>query len=248
MTRNIKAFGLMLVSVFAVSAIAASAASANPADFAASSYPAHVIANGVGKQSFVTSEGTSLTCEEVGGVPAVTGTAILNEQGNSLTVEAPEGKGTEMFHNCHATIPKIPITVHMNGCKFTFNSGKLVSDESGTTASSGNTATGSVSIVGCESQTKGITWTIGENGKTCHIDIPEQNQVSGSVHYTTKTEGGVEYVEVNVKNLVFNFDTTGGTACSGSTESAVTATTTYSGTLKFSTTEGKNLTVTGTAP
>ena len=250
MIHNLKALGLALVAVLAMSAMAASAASANPADFAASSYPAHVVANGVGKQSFKTSEGTELTCVgvEAEEKPPVTGTGILNEQSESLTVEAPEGKGTEMFHGCHATILKIPVTVHMNGCKFTFNAGKLVSDESGTTAETGNTATGSVSIVGCEDKTKGITITVGENGKTCHIDVPEQKQVSGSVHYTTITEGGVEHVQVNVKNVVVNIDTTGGTACSGSTESAVAATSTYNGIQEATATEGKSLTIAGTKP
>ena len=228
MIRNIKALGMAVVAVLAFSAVAASGAQAELAIFHADAYKATISANGFEKQSFKTSEGTELTCVEAEGVPGVEGSATAEEDGATLTV------GEIQWNNCHATVLQIPVTVDQNGCEFEFNAGRLVTDTSGTTATSGatDTSTGSVSIVGCESETKGITITVGENGKTCHIDVPEQEQVSGSVHYHTRSDGTNEYVESTVEKVVVNIDTTGGTACSGHTEESVPATATYNGKQK----------------
>jgi hypothetical protein len=106
MTRKLKALGLALVAVFAMSAFSAAAAQAEKgAVLTAEKYPAKfdgtqttpVIMNRGGRQT--TCAGATVTTEIKS--PATTGSA------------AP------VFENCHTTIlgTKMPITVTMNGCE-----------------------------------------------------------------------------------------------------------------------------------
>ena len=248
MTRNLKALGLALVAVFAFSAMAASAASASPADFKIASGSGTASAEGTTTQEFVTDKGTKLTCVEAEGKSSVEGTATVgSEQQGSITTV------TAAYNNCHATILKIPTTVDMNGCQFRFNAGRLVSDTAGTTAASGNTATGSVDIVNCNEKTPGITITVGAEGKTCHIDVPEQNGIE-SVHYTTTEAGGVEHVLGSLNKAVVKIDYTGGSigasVCPGATGESTTGTAEYTGstltTAKDTGGEPTNFTIVGT--
>ena len=238
MARKIKALGLMLVAVIAMSVVGASAASA--ADFKASSYPEHLIAKGEGTATF-SINGLNTTCIEAGGVPPVELTGFIQQQTGSVDLGAPVGKsGTEVWRNCHATVLKIPTTIHQNGCKFRLTAGLTKEEKAGT-------STGSADIVGCEDPAKGLTVTIGTEGKTCHVDVPEQNPSEGSVTYHTETtEGGKEDVTATAGSVVFEVDSTGGTACAGSTSEPVAQSATLNLNTRTSATEGVSFTVVDT--
>ena len=186
MIRNLKAMGLALVAVFALSAVGASAAQAASADFSAAEYSANVTGSG-GLQVFQTSFG-KLTCAEV------TGTATLGAQGGSLTGE------NIAYGGCHATILKIPTTVDMNGCHYTFTAG---------TITAAGTSEGSVHIQGCNA-TGHITITVGTGGATCTIDVSEQTISPVTYH---NTAGGT--VDVRTNETPVQQVSTGGSACAG---------------------------------
>jgi hypothetical protein len=189
MKRNLKALCLGLFAVFAFSAFAASAAQAEKADFAAGEYPAEVKTvqdPDEPVQKFVTPIGT-LTCEEV------EGTATLGEENQILTGTELTKKPIE-YRKCHATALKIPTTVDVNGCHFTFNAGE-------TTAP--GTSKGSVKIENCV-ENKGITITIFNNAdhkeehRICTMHVSEQT-VSPVTYHNKQTVGKKEEVTAKVE-------------------------------------------------
>lgn len=111
MTRNLKALGLALVAVFAMSAMAASSASA--AKFtAANGLAQHLIASDVGAaDKFETATGSVLTCN-----------------GETFTAEAPAGATSSLtftpnWINCKTEGAAFNnVTVTHNGCNLIFTS------------------------------------------------------------------------------------------------------------------------------
>jgi hypothetical protein len=105
MTRNLKALGLALVAVFAMSAMAASAAQAEGVSELTPANNQHVIITGeqIGKMSILFATGLEMTCESVKFDSTITG--------NSTTLTE-----TPTYSGCHSALGSITIT--MNGCDY----------------------------------------------------------------------------------------------------------------------------------
>jgi hypothetical protein len=200
MIRNLKALGLLLVALLAMSALGGAVAQAaeDPADFAASEYPATVTTEAdpnAPTQTFTTATG-NITCQEV------RGDATLAAQSNELTGTGVAETGPE-FTNCHATALKFPTTVDTNGCHFTFTAGTALTEPEGTFVDS----TGSVRIHECDSATGVIVRIYGgaehtEANLGCQIDVHEQ-ELNGITYKNVETEGVEEVTaEVNVQNQI----------------------------------------------
>lgn len=198
-----------------------------PADFAAGSYPATVNLRSEGTQTLLTGAGTKVTCEEVEGSPGLTGAGTLGEQGNSLTVESVA------FSHCHATVLKIPTTIDVHSCDLTLSSGELVEP---------GASVGSVRVTGCEEAAKGMTITIGTEGKTCHVDVLEGTPESGSVHYQG-TGGELKELTAMAESVALPANSTGGTSCEGATGVPVATKVTYSGSVMLAATESVDFTL-----
>jgi hypothetical protein len=118
MTRNLKALGLCLVAVFAISAMAASAASANsnPLTWTPSQYPAALTLDTLTPQVYTTSSGAQVSCT------TVEGHATIKEPGvgdTNLTV-------TDInYTGCTAKVGAntLPMTFNMTGCHYLFHGG-----------------------------------------------------------------------------------------------------------------------------
>jgi hypothetical protein len=210
MSRNLKALCLGLFAALAFSAFAASAAQAEKADFAAGEYPAEIHWTqdpDEPVQKFQSPVGT-LTCEEV------TGTATLAEQSQTLTGKELTGKPIE-YRKCHFSALKIPVTIDMNGCHFTFNAG---------TITVAGTSSGSVKIENCQ-EGKGITTTIFNNAdhkeehRTCTMHVLEQT-ISPVTYHNKQTVGKKEEVTIKTEAAKVKVTTTHsevGTLCSAAT-------------------------------
>jgi hypothetical protein len=118
MTRNLKALGLALVAVFAMSAIAASAAQAEGApSLTPASYPAWLTTTAEGNQVYTTDTGQKVECT------TVTGQATIEKAGvGDTSVTSTDIK----YSGCNALIgtSTLPATVDMTGCDFKFSGGK----------------------------------------------------------------------------------------------------------------------------
>ncbi len=192
MIRNLKALGLALVAVCAMSAMTAAAAQAAGApDFTAAEYPAHIEAtkDGTVKQVFTSSIlGAKVRCENVGG------TAVLENRSNELTAT-----NLAFFENCLAA-GVFPTTVNTNSCHFLFTV------ETTVTATE---STGKVHLK-CTEEPKSITITIFRVGaptphvaadRRCTIHIPAEQTFNGVTYRNIVTGNGVMHVtvEANVK-------------------------------------------------
>jgi hypothetical protein len=106
MTRNLKALGLALVAVFALSAVAASAAYAEGVSELTPQSNQHVIITGhQEKVIYKTAAGQEVTCEKI------TYDGTINGNTATLTLEPT-------YSSCHTTFPKFPTTITMNGCDY----------------------------------------------------------------------------------------------------------------------------------
>lgn len=224
MNSKIKALGLALIAVFAMSAMSASAAQAElDADFAATSYNAHITANAESNQTFQTESGL-LTCEEV------TGTAVLEKESANLSAE------DITYSACFATALKFPVEVDENGCEFNFTAGT-------TTAANENTSDGSVHIEGCEGGD--LTITIFNFSKTsvgCTIHVPEQ-EVDNITYHNIETGNGEHAVTIEAEDSPVTSELTEGEPklCTTHHEDAI-----YNGTIIAEATNGAGATITGT--
>jgi hypothetical protein len=198
MFRNLKALGLVLVAVFAISAMSAAAAQAETADFW--SEGTHIDGIADGTQTFVVGS-FELTCT------GVDGTAELKEQSAELTATNIE------YTTCHTVKLGItfPVTVDMNGCDYLFTAGTYEPEATEKTGA----AKGSVHIkcpknVGGptpEGQTH-ITITIFKAGGAhttenlrCDIDVAEQTPTEGTIDYNNELTEGVHAVTVQATNI-----------------------------------------------
>jgi hypothetical protein len=244
MKRNLKALGLALVAVFAMSAIAAAAAQAEEiADFSAASYPTTIDAVSEGAQVFKVPGLPNLTCTSLG-----KSHAILEKESGELTA-------TDItFENCHVVSLGItfPVTVDSNKCHFTFTA-----DTYTPAATEGHgQADGDVHIKECENGS--ITITVFKAGSTehlpgdlrCTIHVPNQTPgAKTNVTYKNETTEGVMAVTVEAHLTEVKTEVTESTLC-GSTR---TVNSTYEGSFwaKATASDGKtyiDTTVTGTKP
>ena len=208
MIRNLKALGLALVAVFAMSAMAASAAQAeDPGHFGAAEYPATINAVGETVQEFVSPTLGALTCANVSGV------STLEEPSDELTGENIQ------YSNCDAGGGLFPVTVDTNNCHFTFELDTMIDD---------NTGEGGVIIEGCDDAT-GITITVFAFGSTqhlpeeliCEIHVPEQTVGNITYHNITDESTGKEAVTVEADESTVASEVTEGGICNEANESNI---------------------------
>ena len=108
MTRNLKALGLALVAVFAMSVVGASAASA-ATEFHAEKAPVTLTGSQhAGEDVFTTDAGT-VSCENASYV------------GSQATATALTSSATPSYSGCHATFG-LNTTIDVNECKYIFHS------------------------------------------------------------------------------------------------------------------------------
>jgi hypothetical protein len=171
--RKLKALGLALVAVLAMSAMAAATAQANEkADFSAAGTHIHATNANEGTHTFNIPGFPTLTCTEV------SGTGTLAKESPELTGEAIS------YKTCHIVSGfTFPVTVDMNGCHYLFTAGTYTKDET----SKAGISDGSIHIkcpVGKE-----ITITVMSlDHKTvrCTIHVPEQTP-KGTVTFRNET-------------------------------------------------------------
>jgi len=164
MTSKLKALGLALLAITAMSTVAASAAQA-----------------GLGELHVTTPEKAIITGEQVAGgqhvfsIP-VHGSIVCTQAKFEGTVQQPgaqqvtktELQVTATYTGCNAF--GVTATVKMNGCKYTLTGGV-------------NEKTAQVDITGCTETKKHI---LIDTGVGCTITIPEQHNLS---HITFTNEG-----------------------------------------------------------
>jgi hypothetical protein len=215
MTRNLKALGLALIAVFAMSALVASAAQA---EFTFTGWETnestHVhttfksAQTGAFSDAFqVTSGKTALRCQSANGE----GTSTT---GDDATVTL----AVIYSSNCSAAEIQNTATVEPTSCHFRFHvTGKHTEHEYTGTADVFCTTPGDSIHV--------TIWTSTNHSgaPTCEITIPEQNGING-ITYTNITGGAKKtiQVDINATNVTTNM-TKGGILCGEST--GVTATT-----------------------
>jgi hypothetical protein len=110
MTRNIKALGLAVVAVLALSAVAASGAQA--ASFMSSEAGATLNGTQTNTNIFEVSGGRQITCTSV------------TFSGTASGTESAEQEVSPSYSGCHSSIlggEEIPATVTLNGCTFLFH-------------------------------------------------------------------------------------------------------------------------------
>ncbi len=134
MTRNLKALGLTLVAVLALTAIAASAASAEPpndAKLTLDEYPATITGTQTEPEDneLVLPGNRSVRCEEI----------KYNGEYTEAEAEAGEATATPEYEGCTSTIlgNVTPTTVTTNGCSLTLTFGTYIDE---THSSATNTA------------------------------------------------------------------------------------------------------------
>src|SRR6476646_6791866 len=117
MTRNLKALGLALVAVFAMSAIAASAAQATPTlTSEVSPVTLEGTAGGFGSGQVLKAFGGEFECEGSSFHTGLTSTPTAE-----ITVEPSYGP------LCRTAAQKLPATVTVNGCTYRFYNLKFIS-------------------------------------------------------------------------------------------------------------------------
>jgi hypothetical protein len=127
MTRNLKALGLALVAVFAMSAIAASAAQATVGsisyDKTATKVTATQDATAPNQVFTLTGGAVSVTCNEYHA------TALLDGTGNQTTIETKEMAYTHNGTNeCASNISGFTPKVEMNECQYKFHAGNTIGE------------------------------------------------------------------------------------------------------------------------
>jgi hypothetical protein len=184
MRRNLKALGLALVAVFALSAVAASAALAVP-KFTSSTDWTVLSASAKNSQVFEDeANGVSLNCTSVGG------SGSMSTDQTTVTFTPTYGVTTDTTgaSNCKGTIAgfTVDLQVHMNGCDYLF------------TAAAGD---GTVKVECPVGKQIEITCDILGAWRQC-IDIAAQTPTVPTVDFTngTKVEAGKTVWDVTLKS------------------------------------------------
>ncbi len=170
MIRNLKAMGLALVAVFAISALTASAALAATDVFTtADTNP--VLLTGVGHDHVFTTGGTKFECTTskfAGTAQNKATTATVDPEYSGKIGQTPHNNDGSVAAECNSSIGTV--TVHMNGCHYTLT-GNTTGSDSGTDAT--------VWIACPEKEEIKITSSTG-----AVIAIPSQTPTTGGVTYT----------------------------------------------------------------
>jgi hypothetical protein len=173
MKRNLKVFGLALVTMLAIGAVTASAASAAIHHFNSEAAETILDAKAMGKQilKFTATDTKEIVCEEVSLVPA--NSKIVGKTVTEVTVEPK-------YEKCSVWEIKNPTTgggetvkelasakIETNGCHYL-----LTGETTTTAATTGEFAT--VHLTGCKDATKGITLKVSALNTECiHISDPD---------------------------------------------------------------------------
>ncbi len=178
MIRNIKALGLAIVAVGAMSM--AVAASVQAAELHATTQGSAVLTGQQTQQHVFQTQAGTVTC----GTANFEGTVA--SQGTQVT--AQEATITPTYSGCEAF--GLNATVQMNGCKYTIT-GKANTNTGATTA-----LTSYVDVSGC---TSGKQIVVNAAGGLCTATIPEQHNLSHLVYKDEGTPGtSTEDVGVDV--------------------------------------------------
>jgi len=176
MTRNLKALGLALVAVFAMSAVMASAASAESAfKFKSEGTPTKLTGKQhAGNDVFTTHTGT-VSCNEA------------KYSGEQVGTEVSEVTVTPVYSECKAFgLFNVPVTT--NGCVYTFKTG----------TKTGATYAGSVSIVCPEGK------VIEVEAPGCTVTVGSQANVGGITFTNIGTTTTREVtLDVNINTLKY---------------------------------------------
>lgn len=207
MNRKLKAVGLALVAVFAMSAVMASGAQGAAGKFTASSYPAAFTGTQVVAHKFATTPG-NVTCS---------GAAFSGEQAaatENLTVKA-------VYSGCLLG-GLVEAKVNMKSCDYVFHAGLTVTTN--------GPIAGTVDVE-CSTANDEIAVT---NAAGCEILIPQQTGLS-KVEYTNNTGTGDVTVNINVTGIKYTETKPcikGETETKVTTNGVYTGTATISGTGK----------------
>lgn len=170
MVRKLRALGLAVGALFAMSALVASAAQAEtPAQFNATSYPSILTVEAKATQTFTAGTLPAITCEKV------SGEATVSEETSTIT-----GVNVE-YTECEADLfGGTAATVNFNGCDYVFHAGTM----EGT-----STSTGSADLVCPE----GKEVVINASG-LCTVRIPGQTELGPiTFHNEPAGEGTPEH-------------------------------------------------------
>lgn len=185
MIRNLKALGLALVAVFAMSALAASAAQAVEATFSWPETTKHLTATAdptAPAQNFTITTGKfGFECNVVTGEQAVTGTGAASIGSTNLTFSHTEKPADNCKGPLNSNAP-----VKMNGCTFTFKAGTTLKE-----APTGESE-GTADVV-CPPEKEITIEAVG-----CITHVPAQTGL-GPVFYRTVKTGAKEEVTIEAK-------------------------------------------------
>jgi hypothetical protein len=189
MTRNIKALGLALVAVFAMSAVAASSASA--LHFVSGAGIAKVDGAQVGVNVF-TANGSPIECDEA------------TFSGTVVATTTTEQTITPTYKKCRFASKTENATVDMNGCAFILTIPNEA-DVHNPLHIECPTGAGAITHNGV-ANTKAIVIT---TPGVCEITIPEQTPTGGGVTYAAGTSGGRKDITVNATISGIHYTTHG---------------------------------------
>lgn len=219
MIRNLKALGLALGAVFAMSAIAASAAQATAGEFswgATTSTLTAVEDPSAPNQIFTTTAG-GFTCDNVHGDAAIADATSTSITGTKVGYW-DAAISTQAEHKCTGPFGTKPI-VNTTECHFRFHPGETVGEKG-----AGET-TGTVDLV----DTKGSeTDCVALEAPGCILHIPPQNGIN-RIRYKTVKTGVKEEVTVTVTSNNITYHHTGflcgnGSKADGTYEGKITIT------------------------
>ena len=209
MTRNLKALGLALVAIFAMSAIASSAAQATPGIFTWTAGTTKLTAEQDavgGLQKFTTSNG-NVECNEVHGEATVAGTESAEVTAQNIKYQ---NSGSAECNGPFGTHPKI----EFNSCDYLFTAGETI----GTT---GMETTGQAHI---KCATAGQQIVI--NASVCTIKVAEQTPTGGHVIFKTIT-GTKNHVTIEATVTGITYTASG--LCTGGNNGTYTGNVTVKG-------------------
>jgi uncharacterized protein affecting Mg2+/Co2+ transport len=170
MIRNLKAFGLVLVAAFAMSAVMASASSA-AGIFTWGNTTQKITAvqdtGEGGKQIFTTTPGT-VTCNEVTGSATIAKGTTESTEVLSSSITYNNSGSADTCPGPFGTQPKI----EMNGCNYRFTAGQTI-------GTSGKETTGTAHIV-CPAGQQIVI-----NATGCTIKVPTQTPTGGHIIFKT---------------------------------------------------------------
>jgi hypothetical protein len=184
MTRNLKAFGLVLVAAFAMSAVVTSAAQATAGKFTWGSTTQKITTvqdtGAGGNQIFTTTPGT-VTCNEVTGSATIAKGTTESEEVLSNAITYSNSGSADTCPGPFGTQPKF----EMNGCNYRYTAGVTI-------GTSGMETTGTTHIV-CPAGKQIVFNTTG-----CTIKVPAQTPTGGHVIYRTITTTPQNHVTAEI--------------------------------------------------